>query len=199
MDNVILPQVILVRHGETAWTLTGQHTGRSDIALTRAGEREAQQLSGRLRRLSLASVLTSPLQRAYRTGELAGFGARLEIDPDLAEWDYGAYDGRRTADILAERPDWRLFEDGCPDGESADDVGTRADRVIARIRGCAGDVLLFAHRDLLRVLAARWLGLSSREGQGFYLGTASLSTLGYHHNLGEPVIRVWNEAPNQQP
>jgi len=144
--------------------------------------------------MTFANVLTSPLQRARRTGELAGFGAHAEADADLLEWDYGAYEGRRTADIRAERPGWHLFEDGCPGGETVEAVGARADRVIARIRACAGDVLLFAHRDIFRVLAARWLGVAAREGRYFYLAPASLSVLGYHHDLDEPVIRLWNDA-----
>jgi len=189
-----LPKVYLVRHGETAWTISGQHTGRTDIPLTERGERDAQELSARLKGMTFVNVLTSPLQRARRTGELAGFGAHAEPDADLLEWDYGAYEGRRTADIETERPRWHLFEDGCPGGETVDAVGARADRVIARIRACAGDVLLFAHRDILRVLAARWLGVAAREGRHFYLATASLSVLGYHHDLDEPVIHLWNDA-----
>ena len=187
-----LPKMYVVRHGETAWSISGQHTGRSDIPLTERGEREARELRARLRGTTFAEVLTSPLQRARRTGELAGFAGRAEAD--LLEWDYGAYEGRRTSDILAERPDWRLFEDGCPGGEDVDAVGARADRVIARARACSGDVLLFAHRDIFRVLAARWLGLSARAGRHFYLATASLSILGYHHDLDEPVIHLWNDA-----
>ena len=189
-----LPKICLVRHGETAWTISGQHTGRTDIPLTERGERDAQELSARLRGMTFGTVLTSPLQRARRTGELAGFGAHAEADADLLEWDYGAYEGRRTLDIRAERPGWRLFEDGCPGGETVDAVGARADRVIARIRACAGDVLLFAHRDIFRVLAARWLGLAAREGRYFYLATASVSSLGYHHDLNEPVVHLWNDA-----
>ena len=188
------PKIYLIRHGETAWTISGQHTGRSDIPLTARGERDAQELSSRVGGMTFAHVLTSPLQRAQRTGELAGFGARAEADADLREWDYGAYEGRRTADILVERPGWRLFEDGCPGGETVDAVGARADRVIARVRARADDVLLFAHRDIFRVLAARWLGLAAREGRYFYLATASLSVLGYHHDLDEPVIHLWNDA-----
>jgi len=189
-----LPKICLVRHGETAWTISGQHTGRTDIPLTERGERDAQELSARLRGLTFGTVLTSPLQRARRTGELAGFGANAEADADLLEWDYGAYEGRRTLDILAERPGWRLFEDGCLGGETVDAVGARADRVIARIRACAGDVLLFAHRDIFRVLAARWLGLAAREGRYFYLTTASVSVLGSHHDVDEPVVHLWNDA-----
>jgi probable phosphoglycerate mutase len=190
--DVTLPQIYLVRHGETAWTISGQHTGRTDIPLTERGEDEARQLGVRLRPLQFDRVFSSPLQRARQTAELAGFRTQLEVDADLMEWDYGAYEGRRTADILAERPGWRLFENGCPDGETVDAIGVRADRVVARVRACAGDVLLFAHRDILRVLAARWLGLDAREGRCFYLSTTCLSTLGYHHDLDEPVIRSWN-------
>lgn len=144
--------------------------------------------------MTFVNVLTSPLRRARRTGELAGFGAQAEADADLMEWDYGAYEGRRTADILAERPGWRLFEDGCPGGETVDAVGARADRVIGRIRACPADVLLFAHRDIFRVLAARWLGIAAQEGRHSYLTTASLSVLGYHHDLDEPMIHLWNDA-----
>ena len=193
-----LPRISLVRHGETAWTISGQHTGRTDIALTERGEREARDLGTQLQHLNVETVLTSPLQRARRTAELAGFSARLEIDADLMEWSYGTYEGRRTADIVAERPGWRLFRDGCPVGETAKDVSARADRVIARLRDAGANALLFAHRDLLRVLAARWLGLDGREGRGFFLAPASLSTLGYHHDLSEPVIHFWNGCPAQR-
>ena len=186
------PKVYLVRHGETAWTVSGQHTGRTDLPLTEQGERDARTLGARLRGMTFARVLASPLQRARRTAELAGFGSSLEPDADLQEWDYGAYEGRRTADIQVERPGWRLFEHGCPGGETLDAVGARADHVIARARASAGDVLLFAHRDIVRVLAARWLGLSAHAGRHFFLATASLSILGYHHDLDEPVIHLWN-------
>ena len=192
--NEALPQVYLVRHGETAWTISGQHTGRTDIPLTERGEDDAQELSARLRGLSFAKVFTSPLQRARRTGELAGFGERAEADPDLMEWDYGAYEGRRTLDIRAERPGWRLFEDGCPDGETLVEVSRRADRVIARIRALESDVLVFAHRDILRILSARWVTLPALEARRFYLATASVSTLGYDHGLDEPVIRQLNNG-----
>ncbi len=189
-----LPRVYLVRHGETAWTMSGQHTGRTDIALTPRGEREARGLRGRLRGVTFATVLTSPLQRARRTGELAGFDERMEPDPDLMEWDYGAYEGRRTSDIRAERPGWRLFEDGCPGGETLVDVSTRADRVIARVRTLESDVLVFAHGHLLRILMARWIALPALEARRLYLATASLSVLGYDHDLDEPVIRLLNDA-----
>ena len=192
--NGALPQVYLARHGETAWTISRQHTGRTDVPLTERGEREAQALSARLRGMSFTKVLTSPLQRARRTGELAGFGERAQADPDLTEWDYGTYEGRRTVDIRAERPSWRLFEDGCPGGETLVDVSTRADRVIARVRALEGNVLVFAHRDILRILAARWVALPALEARRLYLETASLSVLGYDHDLDEPVIRMLNDG-----
>jgi broad specificity phosphatase PhoE len=189
-----LPQVFLVRHGETAWTLSRQHTGRTDIPLTAQGERDAQALSARLQGMRFTTVLTSPLQRARRTAELAGFGERVATDADLMEWDYGEYEGRRTSEIRSERPGWRLFEDGCPSGETVSDLSARADRVVARIRAVSGDVLLFAHRDILRVLAARWVFLPARVAQRFYLETTSLSILGYDHDLDDPVIRRLNDA-----
>jgi probable phosphoglycerate mutase len=182
------------RHGETAWTLSRQHTGRTDLPLTENGERQARALGTRLRGESFAKVLTSPAQRAVRTCELAGFGALAVIDPDLAEWDYGAYEGRRTADILSERPGWDLFHDGAPNGETPEQVGARADQVIARIRGVAGDVLVFSSAHLSRVLSARWLGLPPSGGRLMVLGTASLSILGYEHNPAEPVIQLWNDT-----
>ncbi len=146
------PKIYLARHGETEWSLSGQHTGRTDIPLTERGERNARNLGERLKGTHFAKVLTSPLQRAKRTCELAGFGARAETDAELVEWDYGEYEGKRTADIRKERPGWYLFRDGCPGGESLDAVGARADRVIARLRGVGGDVLLFSHGHFLRVL-----------------------------------------------
>ena len=189
-----LPKVYLVRHGETPWTISGQHTGRTDIALTARGERDAQTLSERLQPMRFAAVLTSPLQRARRTCELAGFGAEARADPDLTEWDYGAYEGRRTSDIRAERPGWRLFEDGCPGGETLAAVSARADRVIARARALRRDVLVFAHRDILRVLIARWVAWPALEARCLYLETASVSALGYDHDFDEPVIRVLNDT-----
>ena len=189
-----LPVVYLARHGETAWSLSGQHTGRTDLPLTERGEQQARALRGRLRGASLVKVLTSPSQRAKRTAELAGFGDMAEIDPDLAEWDYGQYEGRRTADILAERPGWFLFRDGAPGGETPDQAGARADRVIQRVRAVGSNVLIFSSAHILRVLAARWLGLEAAGGRHFVLGTSSLSILGYEHNLAEPVIRLWNET-----
>jgi broad specificity phosphatase PhoE len=188
-----LPIIYLARHGETEWSLSGQHTGRTDLPLTARGEGDAGALGRRLHSLSFAQVLTSPLQRAARTCELAGFAA-AEADPDLMEWDYGSYEGVRTAEVLRERPGWSLFRDGCPGGENADQVGARADRVIARLRAVAGDALVFSSGHFLRVLTARWLGQDPRDGGLYILGTASLSMLGYEHDLSEPVIRLWNDA-----
>ena len=190
----VLPLVYLVRHGETAWSMSGRATGLTDIALNERGEHEAQTLSTRLQGLRAAEILTSPLQRARRTAALAGFGGSVVVDADLAEWDYGDYEGRRTADIRAERPGWRLLEDGCPGGEAVAAVSLRAERVIERIRANGRDAVIFAHRDILRVLAARWLNLQPVEARCFYLDTASVSILGYHHDLGEPVIRLWNST-----
>ncbi len=189
-----LPLIYLARHGETAWTVSGQHTGLSDIPLTERGERNALRLGERLRGLSFPHVFTSPLQRARKTCELAGFGTVAQIVPELVEWNYGTYEGRTTAEIRKERPDWQLFRDGCPGGESLTAIGARADRVIARLRGLGTDVLLFSSSHFLRILAARWCGLEAAGGRLFYLGTATLSTLGYEHNLQEPVIRLWNDS-----
>jgi probable phosphoglycerate mutase len=189
-----LPAVYLARHGETAWTVTGQHTGRTDIPLTERGERNARSLGDRLKGLTFARVFTSPLQRARRTCELAGFGAAAGVDPDLMEWNYGTYEGRKTADIRKERPDWQLFRDGCPGGESLAEIAARADRVIARVRAINGDVLLFSSGHFLRVLGARWCGWEAAAGRGLYLGTATLSMLGYEHTTSEPVLRLWNDG-----
>jgi probable phosphoglycerate mutase len=186
--------VYLARHGETAWSLSGQHTVLTDLALTENGERAAQDLGERLAGWTFAQVFTSPLQRAAQTCALAGFGAQAQSEPDLVEWNYGDYEGITTAAIHAQRPDWQLFRDGCPSGESPEQVGARADRVVQRIRAVRGDVLLFSSGHILRVLAARWLGLDARGGRLLVLGTASLSVLGYEHDVTEPVIRAWNEV-----
>jgi probable phosphoglycerate mutase len=183
----------LARHGETAWSLTGQHTGLTDLPLTARGERNARSLGGRLRGLKFARVFTSPLQRAVRTCELGGFRASAEVDADLVEWNYGEYEGRRTADIFKERPGWQLFRDGCPGGESPEQVAARADRVVQRVREIPGNVLLFSSGHFLRVLAARWLGAEAANGRFFTLSTASLSALGFEHNLSHPVIQLWND------
>jgi broad specificity phosphatase PhoE len=189
-----LPVLYLARHGETAWSLSGQHTGLTDLPLTERGEQDARRLGERLRGLTFACVLTSPLQRAARTCELAGFGSAAEAVRDLLEWNYGGYEGRTSAEIHAERPDWQLFRDGCPGGETANQVGARVDRVVGRVRAVQGDVLLFSSAHVLRVLAARWLGLEPGAGRHFLLKTASLSVLGYEHNRSQPVIRLWDDA-----
>jgi broad specificity phosphatase PhoE len=190
----LLPLVYLARHGETAWSLSGQHTGLTDLPLTASGEVAARWLGQRLSGKSFAKVLVSPLQRAVRSCELAGVLAAAEIDRDLVEWNYGDYEGKRTVDIRQTRPDWQLFRDGCPGGESPEQVGARADRVIERVRAVEGDVLIFSSGHILRVLAARWLGQEAATGKGLLLSTASLSILGYEHTLAEPVIRLWNDT-----
>jgi probable phosphoglycerate mutase len=194
MASEIFPVLYAARHGETAWSATGQHTGLTDLPLTERGEHNAKRLRERLAGLRFAKVLTSPLQRAFRTCELAGFGAVAEVDPDLVEWNYGDYEGLRTAEIHAVRPGWQLFRDGCPNGESPQDVGARADRVVGRVRAFKGDVLIFSSGHFLRVLAARWLGLEPFAGKFFMLDTASLSALSYEHDLSSPAIRFWNDT-----
>ncbi len=189
-----LPVVCIARHGNTAWTLSGQHTGLTDLPLTPDGERNARRLGERMKGLTFAKVFTSPLQRAVRTCELSGFGGGAVIDPDLVEWNYGEYEGMTSAEILRIRPDWELFRDGGPGGESPAQVGVRADRVIQRMRNIAGDVLLFSSGHFIRVLTARWLGLApGTGGKYFLLSPASLSALSYEHNLSQPVIRLWND------
>ena len=192
--NQPLPVIYLARHGETAWTVSGQHTGLTDIPLTERGEQNARRLGERLKGLSFAKVFTSPLRRVRRTCELAGFGQPAEIDPDLTEWHYGDFEGLTTADIRKDHPDWQLFRDGCPGGERPGDVAARADRVIARMRAVGRDVLLFSSGHFLRVLAARWLGLEPAGGRLFTLSTATLSALGYEHAKDQPVVRLWNDG-----
>ncbi|MGO9062635.1 MAG: histidine phosphatase family protein [Candidatus Binataceae bacterium] len=190
-----LPDVYLVRHGATEWTLSGQHTGLTDLPLTEKGEDEARRLRDRLKAVSFAKAFTSPLKRAGRTCELSGYGSVAQTDRDLVEWDYGDYEGRTRSEILAYRPGWLIFRDGCPHGESPQDVGIRADRVISRIRQVNGNVLVFSSGHFLRVLIARWLGLEPFGGSYFKLGTAALSVLGHdHNNHAEPVIRLLNES-----
>jgi broad specificity phosphatase PhoE len=187
------PEIYLVRHGETEWSASGKHTGRTDIPLTPAGEQAARHLAGRLQGLSFSAIWSSPSQRAFNTCTLAGFGSSCVRKDDLAEWDYGAYEGVTTREIHAERPGWRLFRDGCPEGEQASDVGARADRIVRQLREIDGNVLVFSSSHFLRVLAARWLGLPPEGGASFILDTASISVLGYEHDLTEPVIRKWNK------
>jgi probable phosphoglycerate mutase len=198
--NNDLPIIYVARHGETIWTLSGQHTGVTDLPLTEAGESSARRLGERLNKLKFAKVFTSPLQRARRTCQLAGFGAVAEVDPDLIEWNYGDYEGRRTAEIRAEHPDWQLFRDGCPGGESPQQVAARADRVVSRVRAVNGNVLLFSSGHFIRVLAARWIGIdASVNARSFMLSTASLSAFGYENDLSRPVIRLWNDTHHVNP
>lgn len=195
-----LPIVYLARHGETAWSLSGQHTGLTDLPLTEHGRITARKLGERLKGLTFARVFTSPLKRARLTCELAGFGAQAEIDSDLVEWDYGEYEGRRGAEIRAERPEWNLFRDGCPGGETPEQVKIRADRVVNRVRAIDGNILLFTSGHFMRVLVARWLGLEpSANSRHFMLSTASLSALGYENDVSRPVIRFWNDTRHVAP
>ncbi len=188
------PLLYLARHGETAWTLTGQHTGLTDLPLTERGERNAVAMGERLKALTFEKVFSSPLQRARRTCDLAGFASVATVDADLVEWNYGDYEGMRTAEIHRQRPHWLLFRDGSPGGETLPEISARADRVIGRVRRVDGNVLVFSSAHFLRVLTARWLGLEAAAGRYFVLSTASLSILGYeHHNLTEPVVRIWND------
>ena len=189
-----LPLIYLVRHGETQWSLTGQHTGLCDIPLTANGEREAQRLRDRLNDISFAQVRRSPLQRATRTCELAGYGQIATADQDLTEWHYGDYEGKTSVEIRAQRPDWNLFRDGCPGGESVSDIAARADRVVNRLRSVEGAVLLFSHSHFLRMLTARWLKLDANAARCFVLNTTSVSILGYEHGPDDPVIRLWNDC-----
>lgn len=195
--KTVLSQLYLMRHGETAWSLSGQHTGRTDIPLIEQGEQDARKLAERLRAVKFSRVFTSPLQRARRTCELAGLGDLAEIEPDLAEWDYGEYEGLRPVDIREGRPDWNVFRDGCPGGESPAQVSERADRVIARLRTLEGNIATFSHGHFGRVLAAHWIGFEIRQAQNLLLSTASISILGYEHNVAEvPAIVLWNAVSN---
>jgi len=190
-----LPTLTLVRHGQTEWSPSDRHTGRRDIPLTDQGREQARHAGTRLSHLKPALVLSSPLQRAAETARLAGFGNQVEIDADLMEWNYGKYEGRTSAEVFEERPDWQLFRDGCPDGETPAQVAERADRVIARVRGCGGDAIAFAHRNLCRVLAARWIGLSASHGRLLIMNAAATCVLGYDHGLDEPAVLRWNLPP----
>jgi broad specificity phosphatase PhoE len=193
--SATLPVVYIARHGETAWSLSGQHTGLTDIPLTERGEKMALALADRLKGMNFATVLTSPLKRAYRTCELAGFAAQATSDPDLVEWNYGQYEGLTSKQIHAERPTWNLFRDGCPDGETPEAIAARADRLVARLRNLPDPILLFSSGHIIRVLAARWLGLTVEiMAARLLLGTASLSALSYEHTLAEPAIRLWNDT-----
>jgi probable phosphoglycerate mutase len=182
--------VFLVRHGETEWSLSGQHTGVTDIPLTEKGCRAAQLLEPVLSEMQFALVLASPLQRARKTCELAGFGDRMQIDPDLVEWNYGEYEGLTPEQICRSAPGWMIFSDGCPGGESPEQVGARVDRVIAKVRAVADRVALFAHGHVFRVFAARWIGLPPTHGRHFLLDTSSLNVLAYYRDV--PALKRWN-------
>jgi len=197
--NARPPRVLLARHGETAWSVTGQHTGRSDIPLTPNGEEAAKKLGRRIGPLKFAKVFTSPLQRARRTCELCGFGAAATPLPDLMEWDYGKYEGLKGSEIRVTRPDWRLFRDGCPGGEQLADVIARVDRVIPQLRDAGGDALVFAHGHLLRVLMARWAGLLPETGAHFSIDAASLSILSRDAHTGDGVVERWNDIAHLEP
>ena len=184
-------EIVLVRHGETEWSREGKHTGRTDVPLTELGRRQAEALRAALKGRPFSLVLTSPLARAAETCRLAGFGDVAEPRDELREWDYGAYEGRKTVEIREEIPGWTLWQDGVPDGETIDEVAARVDRLIAELRSVQGDALVFAHGHLLRVLAARWLGLEPQAGALFALDPASISVLGYERETS--VIRLWNQ------
>jgi broad specificity phosphatase PhoE len=189
--------IYVVRHGETAWSASGRHTGRTEIPLSEEGERKAGALRGRLSGVPFARVLVSPRQRARRTCELAGLSSGAQVEPDLAEWDYGDYEGMRSAEILALRPGWNLFRDGCPGGESPQHVAARADRIIAKVRSMGGSVALFSHGHFGRVLGVRWVGLPAGDGQFLLLDTASVGVLAFEHdNPASPVISLWNIPPS---
>lgn len=190
-DGAGLGRLVVVRHGQTAWSRAGRHTGRTDLALEPEGEREAAAIGRRLAGHRFAAVWTSPALRARRTCELAGFGHRSEVIDDLAEWDYGAYEGRTTAEIRDERPRWSIWADGVPHGEGLDDLARRADRVVARAKEASGDVLAFAHAHVLRVVAARWVGLPPVAAAGFVLGAGAVSVLGWERDT--PAVVRWND------
>ncbi len=190
--NASLKKIYLVRHGETEWSLSGQHTGTTDIPLTENGRKQAQLFKPLFAKMSFALVLTSPLKRAKDTCELAGLSEKAEVDRDLMEWNYGDYEGLTTKEIHTKSPDWSLFKNGCPGGESPSQVSARVDRVIARVIAVDGNVALFAHGHILRVLAARWIGFSASAGCHFMLDTATLSVLSYYQAI--PAVERWNDA-----
>jgi broad specificity phosphatase PhoE len=191
------PQVWLVRHGETEWSAAGRHTGRTDLELSPAGRQAAERVRRTLDGIAMTDVFTSPLRRAVETCRLAGFGDRAVVVPDLAEWDYGDYEGLTTADIRRSRPGWTVWRDGCPGGETASDVGARTDRVVARLREGTGDLAVFGHGHALRVLAARWIGLPAEDGALLALETAGVSLLGWERE--QAVVRRWNVTSADEP
>lgn len=191
----MLQRVYIVRHGETEWSLSGKHTGRTDISLTGRGEARARAMANRLKGIVFAHVLASPRRRAQQTCALAGLGAKMEVEADLAEWDYGDYEGKLSSEIRRERPDWELFRDGCPNGESPEQIGARTDRLIRRLRQWEGNIALFSHGHFSRVLAARWNDLAVPFARHFLLDTACLGILDYEHQRRElPVVGLWNES-----
>lgn len=189
-----LPKLFLIRHGDTQWTQTGQHTGRTDKPLIELGLQRARELKQRLDGIPFTHVFTSPLIRAKHTCELAGFGDRAEINPDLMEWHYGDYEGLTSAQIKQLNPTWDLFHEGVPNGESPADVAARADRIVAAARKYEGNVVAFSSGHIIRMIAARWLGLAPGQARIFYCTTASIGVLGYEHTLAQPVIHLWNRT-----
>jgi len=194
-----LPTLYLARHGDTAWTNSHRHTGRTDVPLNEGGEERARRLGEWLRGFSFACVFTSPLRRAARTCELAGFGAIAEVDTNLLEWDYGRFEGKTTGDILTDRPGWELFRDGCPDGESPGDAAARSDRFVARVLGSTGNILAFSSGHVIRMIAARWNGLPPAAGRMFFCQPASVGVLAFEHDSrAAPIIRLWNYVPESR-
>jgi broad specificity phosphatase PhoE len=188
-----LPRLFLARHGDTIWTDSHQRTGRTDLELNQRGEQRARNIGEKLQRFSFSRVFSSPLQRALKTCSLAGFGAGVEIDPDLVEWDYGQFEGKLTSDIYREHPGWELYRDGCPGGESPLDVATRADRFVSRVRKIHGNILAFSSGHIIRMIAARWLELPPQSGRLFFCRPASVGVLAFeHHSLAEPIVALWN-------
>lgn len=192
--STALPKLYLARHGETEWSATGRHTGRTDLLLTDRGKQDSMRFRERLSGLQFSLVMSSPLQRAFETCKLAGFESQATIDSDLIEWNYGDFEGRTNAQIRSVTEDWVVFRDGCPGGESVKDVIERADRIVGKVRASSGNTLLFSSGHFLRLLATRWLGLDSSCGSLLLLGTASLSILGYNHSLDEPAVHLWNDV-----
>jgi broad specificity phosphatase PhoE len=193
-DTERLPRLFLLRHGNTDWSDARRHTGRTDVPLNAAGEQHARALGARLAAERFTRVFASPLARVRRTCQLAGFGDQVEIDPDLTEWDYGDYEGLLTAAVHLTRPGWYLYRDGTPNGESPEQVAARADRFIERVRLTDGDVAAFSSGQIIRMIAARWLGLAPFAARHFYTDTASVGIMGYEHNRKEPVVRLWDDV-----
>ncbi len=188
-----LPRIYIVRHGQTLWSLQGRHTGTTDIPLTKKGEEQAGYLKKYLSRKKFVSVLSSPLQRSLRTCEIAGYKNICEVRNELKEWNYGNYEGIKTSEIKDKMPSWNLFEHGCPNGETIQDVEKRADVIISEIRNRNGDILIFSHGHFLRIFALRWIGIDTKFAKNILLGTAAMSVLGYDHNLNEPAMLLWND------